>query len=356
MDNKLPSSFPHFSLSRLFYPATLIAVSTVLFGVWGALVGTMIVGFWSLSFVLRPSLRFLPESLVVITFLSALGVLIYPSSSIPPHSKCWNNTQLIAVALHSYQAEWRSFPPAVTTDKNGRPMHSWRVLILKELGWSQLYKQYDFDEPWDGPNNRKLANKMPGIFSCPHCNQHFPHPFRQTAYVAPVGPSAAWTGDGAIQFRNISDEHHRTIFLVETPESPVNWMQPIDRSSDEIARVLANPKFSDQYDGHQMRKPFVDIVHGRAVCFVSGRVVFSAHPLDVEFAQSLLHRNDDLPATDTELQRPFNARKRWRYDRLLVLIMFLALSLYPFMWSRPGVNESPDQKNEEQDAEPRPTA
>ena len=35
-------------------------------------------------------------------------------------------------------------------------MHSWRVLLLPYLDRSDLYKAYDFTEPWDGPNNRKL--------------------------------------------------------------------------------------------------------------------------------------------------------------------------------------------------------
>ena len=27
--------------------------------------------------------------------------------------------------------------------------------------------QYNFEEPWDGPNNRKLLDKMPAVFGYP---------------------------------------------------------------------------------------------------------------------------------------------------------------------------------------------
>ena len=27
--------------------------------------------------------------------------------------------------------------------------------------------QYNFDEPWDGPNNRKLIDKMPPVYGYP---------------------------------------------------------------------------------------------------------------------------------------------------------------------------------------------
>lgn len=39
---------------------------------------------------------------------------------------------------------------------DGRPLLSWRVVILPELGLEALHCEFRFDEPWDGENNRKL--------------------------------------------------------------------------------------------------------------------------------------------------------------------------------------------------------
>ena len=45
---------------------------------------------------------------------------------------------------------------------DGTPWHSWRVLILKNAPYpySELYKVYRFDEPWNGPNNVRLSNRI----------------------------------------------------------------------------------------------------------------------------------------------------------------------------------------------------
>ena len=69
-----------------------------------------------------------------------------------------NNLRQIALALQSYHQANGCFPPAYVADKNGKPMHSWRVLILPYLGFDDLYKAYDFTEPWDGPNNKKTES------------------------------------------------------------------------------------------------------------------------------------------------------------------------------------------------------
>lgn len=56
------------------------------------------------------------------------------------------------------------FPPAYLADDEGRPMHSWRVLILRELEEEALYEAYDFEKPWDHPENLKVAQRMPVLY------------------------------------------------------------------------------------------------------------------------------------------------------------------------------------------------
>ncbi|MEZ6114117.1 MAG: DUF1559 domain-containing protein [Pirellulaceae bacterium] len=69
-------------------------------------------------------------------------------------SQCSSNLKQIELALHNYHDTFKSFPPAYIADANGRPMHSWRVLILPFMEQRELYDQCRFDEPWDGPNNQ----------------------------------------------------------------------------------------------------------------------------------------------------------------------------------------------------------
>jgi hypothetical protein len=81
--------------------------------------------------------------------------------------QCANDLKQIAMALHCYHQQYGMLPPAYLADATGRPMHSWRVLLLPFLEAQSLYDQYDFREPWNGPNNSKLLTKMPYFYSCP---------------------------------------------------------------------------------------------------------------------------------------------------------------------------------------------
>src|SRR4051794_10739862 len=69
-----------------------------------------------------------------------------------------------ALAFHNHNADQGRLPPARVYDKDGRPLYSWRVLILPYLGEKKLYEEFRLDEPWDGPHNKKLLAKMPEVF------------------------------------------------------------------------------------------------------------------------------------------------------------------------------------------------
>jgi WD40 repeat protein len=73
----------------------------------------------------------------------------------------------IVGALHKYHQTHQHLPPAVIYGPNGKPWHSWRVLILKELGHPDIYDEYDFRVPWDDPKNAGVLSKMPEIYLDP---------------------------------------------------------------------------------------------------------------------------------------------------------------------------------------------
>ena len=108
---------------------------------------------------------------------------------------CNDHMKQIVLAMHSYQEQYKCFPPAFIADKNGKPMHSWRVLLLPYLCGNEFYEQYRFDEPWDGPHNRALAAKMPSIYqSLYHCPSDPKIDSMETSYVMLVGPHAISDG------------------------------------------------------------------------------------------------------------------------------------------------------------------
>src|SRR6476620_4852071 len=80
--------------------------------------------------------------------------------------QCSNNLHNIAIALQNYHDDHGSFPPAYIAAADGKPMHSWRVLLLPYLDREDLYAKYRFDEPWDGPNNSQLHGQALKVFLC----------------------------------------------------------------------------------------------------------------------------------------------------------------------------------------------
>jgi beta-lactamase regulating signal transducer with metallopeptidase domain len=78
------------------------------------------------------------------------------------------NLKHIGLAFYNYHTEHGRFPaPVLYGGATGKVPYSWRVAILPYLENNPLYKQYNFDEPWDGPSNRKLLDKMPAFYSYP---------------------------------------------------------------------------------------------------------------------------------------------------------------------------------------------
>ena len=81
-----------------------------------------------------------------------------------------NNLKQIAIALHNFADQnGGRFPPPVVMGKDGKGKapHSWRVALLPYLAQDQLYRQYNFDEPWDSETNKKVLAQMPQIYRHP---------------------------------------------------------------------------------------------------------------------------------------------------------------------------------------------
>ena len=161
-------------------------------------------------------------------------------------TQCKNNLKMIGIALHSYHDAYGSFPPAYIADADGRPLHSWRVLILPFLDEAALYNQYDFSEPWDAPNNSRLLSQIPQVYSCPsHTIQHS----GMTAYSAVWGANAAFPGAAPIRTRDITDGTSNTLMVGEASQANIPWLKPDDVNVDKTPN-LGNPSgFSSDHVG-----------------------------------------------------------------------------------------------------------
>ncbi len=132
--------------------------------------------------------------------------------------------QHIQVAMECYRQNHGSYPPQYLADRQGRPAHSWRVLLL-EFTYPDLYRRYHFDEPWDGPHNRLLAPEMPEDYRSPFVDAKS----TTTQYVGIAGKQTPWRGTTPMREGNLRrGVSNPLIWFVEAANSDINWMEPRD--------------------------------------------------------------------------------------------------------------------------------
>jgi len=166
------------------------------------------------------------------------------------------------LAVANYHDGHGHYPPAYVADAQGRPTHSWRVLLLPYLEQEALYKDYDPSEPWNAPNNRRLAPRMPRAYA--FHGEHRPG-LTTTNYLAVVGPETVWPGATTRCSKDVTDGLSSTILIVENRGAGAHWMEPRDLSFTAMSYRVNDPagissKYQDpavaMLDGglHRLRK------------------------------------------------------------------------------------------------------
>jgi prepilin-type processing-associated H-X9-DG protein len=181
---------------------------------------------------------------------------------------CNNNLKQIGLAMHNYATRYNCFPPAYIPDKNGKPMHSWRVLILPFMEEGQfVYSQYRFNEPWNSPHNRALAAQMPRVYACP---TEGAFGGSETSYAMIVGPHTISDGPTPRTYAAIKDGLSNTIMVVEATEAHINWLEPRDLDVEKMQFQIGGG--SNAYS----RKNEISSPHsnGANVLFCDGSVHF----------------------------------------------------------------------------------
>lgn len=194
-----------------------------------------------------------------------------------------NNLKQIALAMHSYADALRGFPAAYNTDPNGKPLLSWRVLILPFVEQSALYEQFHLDEPWDSPHNKKLIPLMPKVFRSPSSKAapgktvYLGNAIEDGIFVAPKDKERGKKMPIGVSFRDIRDGTSNTIMVVEANDSEaVEWTKPADFS----------PNADNPLKGLGSMQP-----GGFNVAICDGSVRFIASVIDKKMFQALLTRN-----------------------------------------------------------------
>ncbi|MBN2021982.1 MAG: DUF1559 domain-containing protein, partial [Pirellulales bacterium] len=223
-----------FGLRTLFLVFFVLATAFAAFGPAGFLIAPWLV---AVAVCFRIAIARRDGAAAILGIILLVGPLFVPvtcrAGESSRRSCCQSTLTQIGIALSNYADRYGCLPPAIVADANGRPMCSWRVLLLPYVEENGVYVKYRFDEPWDGPNNQKLATTTLAAWHCPSqpvATDDRPAP---THFVAITGPDTAWPGDHGCPARAIEDPAN-TILLVEVDRSDIAWCEPRDLAIDDV--------------------------------------------------------------------------------------------------------------------------
>lgn len=201
-------------------------------------------------------------------FIGCLGSLIaivfFPSAKnalgVRQRALGMANAKKIADALNSYRMTHGSYPTPTVVDAAGKPLYSWRVLILPQLGYDSLYNAYQLDQSWDSPTNLNLMNQMPPVFACPGNMNALAA--QETNFALIVGQGTLFPPGSPVDPNQMQDKPSETLLVVETLDGAYTWTQPGDISTSNGVAIG--------------RRPMVDVGGSYPDCFVAATVDGSA--------------------------------------------------------------------------------
>jgi len=135
-----------------------------------------------------------------------------------------NNLKRIGLGIHNYSSARRAFPPAYVADKNGKPLLSWRVLLLPYVDQENLFRAFHLDEPWDSEHNKTLLAKMPNVYKTPSSTVVDQW---KTNYLTVRGKDTIFSGKMPCKPGSIRDGTSNTVMTVEVSDAKaVEWSRP----------------------------------------------------------------------------------------------------------------------------------
>jgi len=148
---------------------------------------------------------------------------------------CLRNLRRIVLAMLLYERDHGTLPPAFTIDNRGRPLHSWRALLLPYLGQRDLYDQIRLEEPWDSKHNRQFHEHTLPFYQCPTADLDP----GQTTYAVVVGEATPFDG-GDVKELEAFGPHSAHMILVVECKAGSCWMNPMFDVPYPVAREGIN--------------------------------------------------------------------------------------------------------------------
>ncbi|WP_373650627.1 DUF1559 domain-containing protein [Schlesneria sp. DSM 10557] len=186
---------------------------------------------------------------VVLLVLAVLAAMLIPAvqaarqAARQSQSHC--RLKQLGLALHNYQGTYGVFPPAYTVDAEGKPLHSWRTLILPYLDEQKLYDSIDLAKPWNDRANEPARKTAVGVYQSPWGAEDS----TMTPFLAMVTPESVLRPMQSCKLEDVTDGASMTLMLIEVPTDQMgDWISPGD-ADDETLRKLASTTTSPSAKG-----------------------------------------------------------------------------------------------------------
>jgi hypothetical protein len=207
------------------------------------------------------------------------------SGSASARDRSANNLKQIGLAMHNYHDTFNRFPAHAIYSKEGKPLLSWRVMILPFIEENDLHKQFKLDEPWDSENNKPLLDRMPKIYAPLGGETKDKH---STFYQVFVGKGTIFDpAEKKVTFASITDGTSNTLFAAEAGEA-VPWTKPEDLAFDPDKAL---PALGGMFKG------------GFHVLMADGSVHFLKEKFDENKMKLLIIRNDGQRVDVNDLKK-----------------------------------------------------
>ena len=326
-----------FRVAHVFYAMTLIAAAINLLGGFGLIPAVLVLATWYFCFGSVARKRW---AVLMCGFVATATVVIALSSSIEVSRsqsrqlQCASNQRNILLALWSYEARYGSFPPAITRDLVGKPMHSWRVLILPFLGEDELYSRYRMDEPWNSANNSKLLMEMPSVYRCPESLPGMASPVKfATSYCVVVDERSFFPPDRGRKRSEFTDGLASTLAIFEYDTGKIPWMAPEDLTLEQCMQHLTQWSGSNR-PPHVHTRLLVHEYAGANIGLADTNVaIFGMRERPKLLRQLILI--DDSVSNVPAIQ--YLDRRTTSVDRIegyTAVVAFLLFALLPVLWVR----------------------
>jgi hypothetical protein len=297
------------SAFQLWFSSLLLAIvivwsSLTLFGRWGILPAAILFAIAAYVRMAGSMLQALKRALLV-TFCATCLICVISAPfaienarAVARRTMCANNMKQIGLALQDYRKAKGRYPPAQTLDRDGQPMHSWRLLILPFLGLDDLYNACNLNEPWDGPSNAKFTAGTPvAMFVCP--SDHLLAPGSggtMTSYLAVVGPGTPWGDVASGRPGSPANSSDKRVLVVEAANSGIAWGQPQDLTLEEACRGIGDEpgqRISSKHGDFSGWPFYHDAVAGAHVLRADGSVQFLPAGMPPEVLKGVLLGDED---------------------------------------------------------------